>query len=176
VDQNAGDLDEYVYTRTDLWRDYVRALLGLAICVAPFIWLEPALYFIVVLLAMGAVFAVLLWQTMARQFTRVLIDAQGITMIAFRRRTIAWDQLRQMQLSYFTTWKNLQGFMELKLKGPGVSMKVGSSLIGFRNVAKAASEAAFRNRLTFKAATIENLKHLNIVDPRLDPDEEDGED
>jgi hypothetical protein len=30
--------------------------------------------------------------------------------------------------------------------------------------------------LTFKAATIENLKHLNIVDPRLDPEQEGGED
>jgi hypothetical protein len=169
-------MDEFVYTRTDLGRDYVRAAIGLAICAAPFIWLEPALYLVVILVAMGAVFFMLLWQTMVRQFTRVIVDSRGITVIAFRRRTIAWDQLRQMQLSYFTTWKNLKGFMELKLKGPGVTMNIGSSLIGFRNVAKAASEAASRNRLTFKEATIENLKHLNIADPRYDPQPEAGED
>ncbi len=172
-------MDEYAYTRADLGRDYIRAFAGLAICVAPFIWLEPALYFIVVLLVMGSVFAILLWQTMARQFTRVLIDEQGITMIAFRRRTIAWHLLSQIQLSYFTTWKNVTGFMELKLKGPGVSMKIGSSLIGFRNVTKRASEAASRNRLSFTGATIDNLKHLNIADPRYDPDDlpedQDGE-
>lgn len=169
-------MDEYVYIRTDLGRDYARAGIGLAICIAPFIWLEPALYLVVVLVAMGAIFAMLLWQTMSRQFTRVIVDAQGVTLIAFRRRTIAWGQLRQMELSYFTTWKNLKGFMELKLKGPGVTMNIGSSLIGFRNVAKAASEAASRNRLRFKEATIENLKHLNIADPRYDPEPEDGED
>jgi hypothetical protein len=162
-------MDEYVYTRTDLGRDYMRALIGLAVCVAPFIWLTPAIYFTVLMLAMAAVFALLLWQTAKRQFTRIVTDAHGITLIAFTRRSIAWDELSFFQLSYFTTWKALNGFMELKLKGPGVTMHIGSGLIGFRNVAKAGAEAAYRNHLTFKAATLENLKHLNIADPRLDP-------
>ena len=35
---------------------------------------------------------------------------------------------------------------------------------------------ADRNRLTFKAATLENLRHLNIADPRLDPEQEEDED
>jgi hypothetical protein len=171
VTQSDLEPDEYIYTRADLGRDYFRAFAGLAFCAAFFIWADPAIYFIVILVAMGSVFAVLLFQTMARQFTRIVIDDRGITMIAFRRNRIEWDQLRSMQLSYFTTWKSLAGFMELKLKGAGGSMKIGSGLIGFRNVAKRASEAASRNRLTFKAATIENLKHLNIPDPRYDAED-----
>jgi len=175
VDQNIADSDEYIYTRADLGRDYFRAFVGLAICAAPFVWLEPALFVMVILLAIGSVFALLLWQTLTRHFTRVVIDDQGITMIAFRRRFIAWNQLSLMQISYFTTWKNLTGFMELKLKGPGVTMNIGSGLIGFPNVAKRASEAASHNRLTFKPATIENMKYLNIPDPRLDPEEPEGD-
>ena len=162
MNQNTADTDEYIYTRNDLGRDYLRALAGLAVCVAPFIWLDPAIYFVVVLLAMGAVFAVLLWQTLVRHFTRVRIDEKGITMIAFRRRTIAWDQLRAFQLSYFTTWKNMKGFMEIKLKGPGVRMNIGSGLIGFYDVAKAGSLAAVRNGVVLKAATIDNLTHIGI--------------
>jgi hypothetical protein len=173
VDQPAVDLDEYVYTRNDLWRDYLRAFLGLAICIAPFIWLDPALVFIIILLGIGAVFATLLWQTVVRQFTRVRMDEQGITMIAFRRRTIAWDQLRQFQLSYFTTGKNMQGFMEIKLKGPGVSMNIGSSLIGFHDIARTGSQAAVRNGVVLKAATIDNLTHISI-DPFYELDQEDG--
>jgi len=160
---------EYAYTRTDLGRDYIRAVIGLAICIAPFIWLEPALYLVVVLIVMGAVFALLLWQTVIRQITRVIVDDHGITLISFRRRTIAWEQLRQFQLSYFTNWKSMKGFMELKLKGPGVAMNIGSGIEDFRDIVMAASEAASRNRLTFKDSTLENLRHLNIADPRLDP-------
>jgi len=171
--ENAEASNEYVYTRDDLGRDYFRAFVGLAICIAPFIWLEPAVYFIVILLGIGAVFATLLWQTMMRHVTRVLVDANGITMIAVRRRTIAWNQLSAFHLSYFTTWRNMQGFMEIKLKGPGVSMNIGSGLIGFHDIAKVASQAAVRNGVILKAATIDNLTHVGI-DPFYELNEEDG--
>ena len=172
--ENADAIDEYLYTRDDLGRDYFRAFIGLAICVAPFIWLDPALYFIIVLLCIGAVFATLLWQTMMRHVTRVIVDAKGITMIAVRRRTIAWDQLSAFHLSYFTTWKNMQGFMEIKLKGPGVTMNSGSGLVGFHDIARAGSEAAVRNGVVLKAATIDNLVHVGIDPFRELNDAEDG--
>lgn len=161
-------MQEYVYPQTELGRDYARAVIGLSICAAPFFWVDPAIFIVVILAAMAAVFGVLLWQTTMRHITRFDIDEHGITMIAVRRRTIPWAELRRVQLSYFTTWKNLAGFMELKLVGVHGSMRIGSGLLGFRNVVIAAVEAAKRNRLDFKAATIENLRHLNIADPRID--------
>ncbi len=165
---------EHVYTRTDLGRDYVRGLIGLAICGAPFSWVSPANFVIVILAVMAAIFVTLLWQTAMRQITRVIVDDEGITLIALRRRTIPWERLQRFELSYFTTWKNLTGFMELKLKGAGSAIRIGSGLIGFRDVALAATGAAARNRLDFKPATIVNLRSIDIADPRID-DDDDGD-
>ncbi len=168
-------VSEHAYTRAELGRDYMRGLIGLAICAGPFAWVEPANFVIVILAVMACIFLALLWQTAMRQITRVIVDDEGITLIAIRRRTIPWDRLERMELSYFTTWKNLSGFMELKLKGAGTSIQVGSGLIGFRDVAVAATRAAARNRLDFKGATIANLRSIDIADPRIDTEDHDGD-
>jgi hypothetical protein len=162
---------EYTYAKTELGRDYVRAIIGLAICAAPFAWVMPAKFIMVILGVMAAVFSVLLWQTVMRQITRVILDETGITLVALRRRTIPWDRLERFDLSYFTTWKNLKGFMEIKLKGAGTSMRIGSGLAGFREIAQTATVAATRNRLNFNAATIDNLRSIGIPDPRIDPED-----
>lgn len=169
-------VSEHAYTRADLGRDYMRGLIGLAICAAPFAWVEPANFVIAILAVMACIFLALLWQTAMRQISRVIVDDDGITLIAIRRRTIPWNRLQRLELSYFTTWKNLSGFMELKLTGGAGAIRIGSGLIGFRDVVVAATRAAVRNRLDFKDATIANLRSIDIADPRIDTDDDHGDD
>ena len=157
---------EYGYPRREIGKDYLRALIGLAVCAAPFLWVRPATFVVALLAGMAVLFLVLLAQTAYRHAQRIVIDDDGITIHAVLRRHIPWTQLQQLQLSYFTTWKNVKGFMELKLKGGGATMRIGSNLQGFKDVVRVASAAAGRNRLQFSAATIDNLRHLEHPDPR----------
>jgi hypothetical protein len=157
---------EYGYARSEIAKDYLRALAGLAICAAPFLWVRPADFVIVILAAMAVVFVVLLGQTVYRHISRIVVDDEGITVQAVMRRRIAWSDLQVLQLSYFTTWKNVKGFMELKLKGSGTTLRIASSMQGFRDVTRIAAAAAGRNRLRFSPATIDNLRQLDLPDPR----------
>ena len=157
---------EYGYPRREIGKDYLRALIGLAICGAPFLWVWPATFVIVILAGLAAVFLVLLGQTIYRHVSKIIVDDDGITVQAVIRRRIPWSELRQFQLSYFTTWKNVKGFTELKLKGGGTTLRIGSRLCGFRDLLRVAAAAAGRNRLQFSQATIDNLRHMDIPDPR----------
>jgi hypothetical protein len=157
---------EYGYPRTEIGKDYLRGLLGLAVCAAPFLWVRPATFVVVILAVMAAVFMVLLLQTAYRHVSRIIVDDDGITVVSLIRRRIAWHELREMQLSYFTTWKSAKGFMELKLKGPRTTVRIGSTLQGFRELLQVANAAAARNRLQFNAATIDNLRQMDLPDPR----------
>jgi hypothetical protein len=157
---------EYGYPRSEIGKDYLRALIGLAVCAAPFLWVWPATFVIVLLACMAFLFLILLAQTAYRHAQRIVVDDEGITVHAVLRRRIPWNQLQQLQLSYFTTWKNVKGFMELKLKGGGTTIRIGSNLRDFNDVVRVASAAAGRNRLQFSAATIDNLRHLALPDPR----------
>jgi len=213
---------QFTYRQADLLRNYLRAVFGLAICIAPFIWLEPAIFLVVILVAMGAVFAVLLWQTFMRQVTKVTIDQDGLSVTDWRTRRIDWANLRILHLAYYEPWNlrksdagraavstgylpqelgratergefrtpetsvlhdqatsylkdDRSGFMELKLQGGGQTIRIGSSLLGFQRVVKEAARAARDNRIDFKAATIANLVAIGIPDPRLDPEEPEGD-
>ena len=157
---------EYGYPRKEIGKDYLRGLAGLAVCAAPFLWVRPATFVAIVLACMAAVFTVLLVQTVYRHLSRIIVDDDGITVEAIVRRRIPWDELRLLQLSYFTTWKSVRGFMELKLKGAGTTVRIGSTLHGFKDVARVAAAAAGRNRLDFTPATIDNLRQMDLPDPR----------
>jgi hypothetical protein len=156
----------------DLGRDYLRGFLGLAICVVPFFWVTPMVFITIILAAMAAVFILLLWQTAMRQITRVIIDDEAITLVTIRRRRIPWDRLQRFELSYFTTSKDLTGFMEAKLKGDGTTIRIGSGIDDFRTIVVATIGAAMRNRIDFKASTIANLRSLEIGDPRIDAEDD----
>lgn len=157
---------EYGYPRTEIGKDYVRGLLGLGVCGAPFLWVRPAAFVVVILAIMSVIFTVLLLQTVYRHLSRIVVDDDGITVASLIRRHIAWNELRDMQLSYFTTWKSAKGFMELRLRGSGTTLRIGSTVQGFRDLVRVANAAAARNRLQFNTATIDNLRQMDLPDPR----------
>lgn len=190
---------EHRYASGDLTRNYVRALIGLAICIAPFFWVTPILFFTVILVGMGAVFAALLLQTAARQLTYASLDENGITLGNWRSRRIAWSDLAGLDLAYYEgrgfrrsssvsnanimhggTARDLDerddaggiGSMELKLRGGGETIRIGSSISGFRAIASAACDAAERNRLNYSAATLSNLAALGLPEERAFDDDD----
>ena len=151
------------YSFVNLRADYFRAFVGVIICFAPYVMGAEAAGAVLVLLICGALFAVYGLRTVLRQVTQFLLDENAITMKNFRTRIIPWDRLSDLSLSYFSTWRSGgKGWMQLRLRGAGQTMRLESNLSNFETVVRRAVVAASANKLEMTSSTLRNIDALNI--------------
>ncbi|MEM7445574.1 MAG: hypothetical protein AAF414_19795 [Pseudomonadota bacterium] len=156
------------YDQSALNGDYARGGFGLALTLLPLllIGVHPVVFW--GLGAAALLFAVFLARTYQRQQTVIELDSNGIASHApMADRRIAWTDLGQLNLRYFSTRRDRKGgWMHLTLRdGGGTAMKIESNLIGFDTLVDQAAEAAFARRLTLSDATLENLLSLGVTVP-----------
>jgi hypothetical protein len=157
---------EYRYDFGDLGGDYFRSIAGITITAIPFVFVRPVTVVAVIIILIGATFALFLAQTLARHLTRITVDSDGIRMAALAERRIDWNAVEEFSLAYFSTWRSGgQGWMQLKLKGMGRTMHIVSKCGGFNEIVGAACAGVSTNGLAFDPATIQNLAALGIADP-----------
>jgi hypothetical protein len=157
----------YRYDQKALNGDYWRGGFGLALTVLPLILIDVHPIVFWCLAAAALLFAAFLARTLQRQQSSISIDDNAITVNApFADRRIAWTDLDQLNLRYFSTRRDRKGgWMHLTLRGNGNGLKIESNLIGFDSVVDRAADAAFARRLTLSDATLENLLSLGITVP-----------
>ena len=122
----------------------------------------------------AALFAVYTVRTLLRQLTVFHSGEQGIAAHGPLASAIAWRDLADLRLRYFSTRRDRKdGWMQLTLRGGGRTMRLESPLIGFADIADRAADAARANGLNLNDATTNNLVALGIENP--EPEDETGE-
>jgi hypothetical protein len=156
------------YSMRALGADYARAGAGMAMTLGPLLFVGPGPAMIAVLGGLGAIFLIFAVRTWLRQMTRVEVSEEGITTESSARlaphTVISWRDLSGLQLKYYSTRRDRrEGWLQMKLKTAGRSLRVDSNLDDFPVVARHAAEAARSNGLRLTPATIDNLGALGIV-------------
>ena len=160
------------YPVKSLRGDYFRAGAGVAFCTPALLFAPP---FSVVFLLFGglaAMFIVYGLRAWTRQMTVVdvtetVVSAAGPRIISGRlasRVTLAWDEVRAIKLSYYSTkGDRTEGWMNLKLKGAGEILNVASDIDGFPTIAAKAAATAKANGVALSEATVSNFAVLGIT-------------
>ena len=156
---------EYGYGFSDLSGDYFRSIIGILIAAFPFMFVRPVTFVAVIMIVIGATFALFLVQTLVRHISRIILDPHGISLVTVVERRMDWSAVEEFSLAYFTTWRSgAKGWMQLKLRGKGKSIRIVAKLDGFNDIVGAAARAVSTNGLAFDEATLRNLSALGLGD------------
>lgn len=141
--------------------DYARGATGFALCAGLLAVASPAPVAGAFLAAAAALFLVYLARTVCRQLTQIELDEAGIRARGPLGTEIRWENLRSMQLGYYSTRADREeGWMQLRLRGAGRVVRVDSDLDGFADLVRAAAAEASRRDLALDAASLTNLQFL----------------
>ena len=122
---------------------------------------QPAAAVAWVLAAAAALFLVYFGRTVCRQLTHIEIDEAGIRASGPLGAVIRWENLRSLQLDYYSTRADREGgWMQLKLRDARRTIRIDSELEGFAAVVDRAARAAAQRGLALDAATLSNLQAL----------------
>jgi hypothetical protein len=158
-------MSEHRYPARNLMEDYARGAAGLvflAIACVPMHWVLHLIFGLMALLLLS--FGV---RTYLRGRSRIVLDATGIAVIGPRSKRLAWADLAQLKLRYFSTRRDRKrGWMELNLKGGGASLAVESQIEGFEEIVRQAARAAMARGLTVDPSTEGNLAAMDMPVPR----------
>ena len=147
------------------WRalspDYAGSAIGLAASLGPLSCVHPAASVAWVLAAAAALFLVYFGRTVCRQLTHIELDEAGIRARGPWGADIRWENLRSMRLDYYSTRSDREeGWMQLRLRDAGQTIRLDSDLGGFAELVRAVAEHAARRGLALDASSIGNLRAL----------------
>ena len=158
------------YAPSALRADILRGAAGLILCLLPILLLKLHWVVLAVFATAAAVFALFLARSLQRRYTEVCLDDAGIVARGPRGGAIAWPQLRQMRIRFFSTRRDRSGgWMQMTLSGPGTKLEMESTLDGFEAIAERACKAALANGVDLSPTTIANLEALGIDVAAADP-------
>ena len=156
-------ITKHGYSFVNLRADYFRAFVGVILCSAPYVWGAETSGAVLVLLACAGLFAVYGLRAILRHTARFELDEDTIVMKVINNRILPWNKLSDLSLSYFSTWRSGgDGWMQLRLRGAGQTLRIESSLSDFETVVRHAVTAATTNKLEMSSSTIRNIDALNI--------------
>jgi hypothetical protein len=160
------------YEKGALAMDALRGGGGLALCVGPLVFVEDILTWVAAIFwILAAVFGVFVLKVVDRHKTEIQIGDDGITMIApGRTRSIAWDRLERVKLSYFASKRARpgDGVMTMTLRGDGTKIVVDSALTEFDIVAEGVARVCGAKSLDVDPTTAHNFEALGAPIPRRD--------
>lgn len=161
----------YRYSARALGRDYLRGGIGLALTALPVATLPTAPFVGWALGLSAAAFAAHTLRTAIRQYAVIETDDAGIAFRGPLTRRIDWADLRRMRLRYFSTRPGRsEGWMQLVLKtrapggvpGRGRTIRIESTVTGFKDIVSEAAKAAAAADLGLEAGTLGNMKLLGV--------------
>jgi len=149
------------YPSRALILDFAGGGCGFAICAGLLGFVRPAAPVAWVLAAAAALFLVYFGRTVCRQLTHIELDEAGIRASGPLGAVIRWENLRSLQLDYYSTRADREGgWMQLKLRDAQRTIRIDSELDGFAAVVARAALAAAQRGLVLDAATSSNLQAL----------------
>lgn len=152
---------QFRYPFRALVLDFAGGGSGFAICASLLGFTRPAAPVAWVLAAAAALFLVYFGRTVCRQLTHIELDEAGIRASGPLGAVIRWENLRSLQLDYYSTRADREGgWMQLKLRDACRTIRIDSELDGFAVVVARAARAAAERGLALDAATSSNLQAL----------------
>jgi len=156
-------VQEYRYPLRSVLMEYVYTAIGLLFTLGPLVVTQPLPAVTGILAALAALFLAFGVRTFIRHNIVVRITDNGIETAGLVRRRIAWDELEECKLSYYSTRRDKEaGWMQLRLKG-NMSLRLDSNINGFREITERALRAAREGELPIDFGTCENLAALGLA-------------
>lgn len=153
----------YRYPWQAMVPDYARAVIGTTCTAAPLALMELPVAVAGVLAFLAAIFALFGVQAALRHATRILVSPRDIRALPLGPR-LDWERLTRLKLAYFSVRRDgRRGWMELKLRGDGRTLRIDSRLDGFAEIVDRAARAAGEASLALEPATLSNLANLGIA-------------
>jgi len=156
-------VSEYRYATRSLLADDVKAALGLTISIGP-LFLDDlsrvALYVFSVLALLFGIFAI---RTAARHTRVIELSDTGIRARGLFARGFGWEELKRVQLRYYSTRRDRErGWMSLKVSDGRSTIVIDSSIYGFQDIAGRIALEARRRDVEFSPLTQTNLAAMGI--------------
>lgn len=159
-------MTQYRYPPKTLTGDYLRAGGGFVITAGPALFLPTALPVTVVLGVLAAFFGIFGLRTALRQFTVIEMSDEAITVMGAGGKHLAWCDVRQLRLDYYSTRRDSQGgWMQMKVSGPDRHIRVDSTLDGFVRLAGGAAIHAAAHGVAMSETTRGNFQALGVAPP-----------
>ena len=154
---------QYHYSFGSLVGDYIRAFAGIALAATPLLVVSAGPLVNSVLSILILLFSIFAVRTVLRHVSAIELSEADIASDGLITKRIAWNEVKSVQLSYFSTWRDKsKGWMQLKIRGSKVTMRIDSDLNGFDAVAAAVAECAARNDVAMNDITIGNFGAMGI--------------
>ena len=157
------------YSWRSLFPDYAGGAIGIAFTVAPLALVYPAGPMAWVLAAAAALFLVYFGRTVCRQLTQIEVDETGIRVrgpaVGLLSAAIRWEHLRSLRLDYYSTRRDREGgWMQLRLRDAGRTIRIDSELDGFVDLVGIAVREARRRGTDLDERTRANLDVLGLAE------------
>lgn len=154
---------QYRYPFHEIMKDIIRAGAGITLTAYPLLLLKPSSVIVFILGSLLCLFVLYGVRAFDRKFARICISPEEIRINGIWKRAIKWEALEQISLSYFSTRRDREkGWMQLRLKGRGVRLRVESTIAGFEDLVEICVAVALKNKLSLDVATKNNLEILGL--------------
>jgi len=160
------------YPSQSILKDYGQAVAGVVIFGTPLILAGANIYVAVIFGGIVLMFLGFGFSTWRRQNSVIVVTDDGIGIEGARNAGITWRGVDRVELRYFSTRRRRgrdergdegNGWMQLRLDGDGVTLRIDSALEGFDTAARQVAEAVERFALKTTPATRENFVSLGLA-------------
>ena len=159
-------MTRYRYPPKTLAGDYLRAGGGFAITGGPALFLPTATPVTVIFGALAMLFGIFGLRTALRQFTVIEMSDEAITVVGAGGKRMAWCDVRQLRLDYYSTRRDSQGgWMQMKISTSGGHIRIDSALDGFAGLAGEAAAHAAVHGVAMNETTRGNFQALGVAPP-----------
>ena len=164
--EDASGTTRHIYPSSAMMGDYMRAAAGLVPTGVLFATVPIGAVAGTILGGFAAIFGVFALRTALRHGTSLEMTDTELRTHCVSHRTIPWDELDRMKLSYYSTRRDRRaGWMQLELRASGTTVKIDSRIAGFDQVVRRAAQAAVARGIELNEATVANLEALGIKVP-----------
>ena len=153
----------YRYTLRMLATQYIQGFLGVVLMAGPLFFATTTRTMAVILGIGAAAFIVYILHTLLRHGCVVECSDGAIAVSGPVTRNIQWTELRDLRLKYFSTRRDgRNGWMQLVLRGPHATIRIESTLTGFRDIVAVAVKAAHHQEIALSLSTAGNIEVLGL--------------
>jgi hypothetical protein len=161
---------QHRYPPAALIGDYLRAIAGFLLAMAPPVFIPLNRYVAGIFVFLSVLFLVFAWRTLLRQLGPLSMSESDISSIGPFPVSLPWSALDDLRLAYFATRRDgAGGWMQLALRAGRKRLRLDSRIEGFAAVVERAARAAVARHLKLSVATTANLASLGIVVAGVEP-------
>ena len=156
-------MTRHAYPASALVGDYLRAAAGFFPTIAALAIGPVGTVGGTMLGGFAALFAVFGIRTALHQCTSIEVTETALQSTGLLQASIWWNKLDHMKLSYYSTRRDgRSGWMQLKLRAGGSTLRIDSRVEGFSELVSTSAKAAEMRGLALDSATSANLQALGI--------------